>query len=139
LRAGFGRWSCNPNVIKPFTFYLSPFTSKNAPFFDYLCINLKILMKVFIAGLPLEVDEAELTAVFGDFGPVKSLRIIKDRETKESKGFGFVEMVNETEAKEAIRCMNGASYYGRRITVNVAEDKGPGFNAGGGKGGFRRN
>ena len=62
-------------------------------------------MKVFIAGLPLEVDEAELTAVFGDFGPVKSLRIIKDRETKESKGFGFVEMVNEDEAKEAIRCM----------------------------------
>ena len=95
-------------------------------------------MKVFIAGLPLEVDEAELSAVFGDFGPVKSLRIIKDRETKESRGFGFVEMVNEDEAKEAIRCMNGASYYGRKITVNVAEDKGPGFN-GGGKGGFRRN
>jgi len=47
-------------------------------------------MKVFIAGLPLEVEEPELTAVFGDFGPVKSLRIIKDRETKESKGFGFV-------------------------------------------------
>jgi cold-inducible RNA-binding protein len=101
---------------------------------------LKTLMKVFIAGLPLEVDEAELTAVFGDFGPVKSLRIIKDRETKESKGFGFVEMVNDNEAKEAIRCMNGASYYGRRITVNVAEDKGPGFNGnGGGKGNFRRN
>jgi cold-inducible RNA-binding protein len=93
-------------------------------------------MKVFIAGLPLEVEEPELTAVFGDFGPVKSLRIIKDRETKESKGFGFVEMVNEDEAKEAIRCMNGASYYGRRITVNIAEDKG--FN-GGGKGGFSRN
>jgi cold-inducible RNA-binding protein len=103
---------------------------------------LKILMKVFIAGLPLEVDEAELTAVFGDFGPVKSLRIIKDRETKESRGFGFVEMVNDNEAQEAIRCMNGASYYGRRITVNVAEDKGPGFNGntnGGGKGGFKRN
>ena len=93
-------------------------------------------MKVFIAGLPLEVDEAELTAVFGDFGQVKSLRIIKDRETKESKGFGFVEMLNEDEAKEAIRCMNGQSYYGRRITVNIAEDKN--FN-GGGKGGFRHN
>jgi cold-inducible RNA-binding protein len=106
-------------------------------FFAYICLNLKTLMKVFIAGLPLEVDEAELTAVFGDFGPVKSLRIIKDRETKESKGFGFVEMVNEDEAKEAIRCMNGASYYGRRITVNVAEDKG--FSGGGGKGGFRHN
>ena len=95
-------------------------------------------MKVFIAGLPLEVDEAELSAVFGDFGPVKSLRIIKDRETKESKGFGFVEMINEDEAKEAIRCMDGASYYGRKIRVNVAEDKAPGL-SGGGRGDFRRN
>ena len=97
-------------------------------------------MKVFIAGLPLEVNEAELTEVFGDFGPVKSLRIIKDRVTKESRGFGFVEMVNDDEAKEAIRCMNGQSYYGRKITVNVAEDKGTGgYNGGGNKGGFRRN
>jgi cold-inducible RNA-binding protein len=97
-------------------------------------------MKVFIGGLPLEVSEAELNAVFGDFGPVKSLRIVKDRETKESRGFGFVEMVNEAEAKEAIRCMNGQSYYGKRITVNIAEDKGPGFNSGGGsRGGFSRN
>lgn len=95
-------------------------------------------MKVFIGGLPLEVSEAELNAVFEDFGPVKSLRIVKDRETKESRGFGFVEMVNEDEAKEAIRCMNGQSYYGKRITVNVAEDKGPGF-AGGGNRGFSRN
>ncbi|MBK0378599.1 RNA recognition motif domain-containing protein [Mucilaginibacter segetis] len=93
-------------------------------------------MKVFIGGLPLEVSEAELNAVFGDFGPVKSLRIVKDRETKESRGFGFVEMVNEDEAKEAIRCMNGQSYYGKRITVNVAEDKG--FNGGGNRG-FGRN
>lgn len=93
-------------------------------------------MKVFIGGLPLEVSEAELNAVFGDFGPVKSLRIIKDRETNESRGFGFVEMVNDDEAKEAIRCMNGQSYYGKRITVNVAEDKG--F-SGGGRGGFSRN
>ncbi|TWR25742.1 RNA-binding protein [Mucilaginibacter pallidiroseus] len=95
-------------------------------------------MKVFIGGLPLEVSEAELNAVFEDFGPVKSLRIVKDRETKESRGFGFVEMVNEDEAKEAIRCMNGQSYYGKRITVNVAEDKGPGF-TGGGNRGFSRN
>jgi len=95
-------------------------------------------MKVFIGGLPLEVSEAELNAVFGDFGPVKSLRIVKDRETKESRGFGFVEMVNEDEAKEAIRCMNGQSYYGKRITVNIAEDKGPGF-GGGNNRGFSRN
>jgi cold-inducible RNA-binding protein len=92
-------------------------------------------MKVFISGLPLEVGEAELTEVFGDFGPVRSLRIIKDRETKLSRGFGFVEMVNDDEAKEAIRCMNGASYYGRKIRVNIAEDK-PGEGNGGN---FRRN
>jgi cold-inducible RNA-binding protein len=97
-------------------------------------------MKVFIGGLPLEVNEAELNAVFEDFGPVKSLRIVKDRETKESRGFGFVEIVKESVAKEAIRCMNGQSYYGKRITVNIAEDKGPGFNGGGGgRGGFSRN
>ena len=80
-------------------------------------------MKVFIAGLPQEVDESELIAVFNDFGPVKALRIVKDRDTNESRGFGFVEMFNEDEAKEAIKCMNGATYYGKRITVNVAEDK----------------
>ncbi len=115
--------------------YLKALPAKNGLFCVYLQKKEgNQLMKVFIAGLPLEVNEAELSAVFGDFGPVKSLRIIKDRETKESKGFGFVEMVNEDEAKEAIRCMNGQSYYGRRITVNVAEDKG--FNSGGG---FRRN
>jgi cold-inducible RNA-binding protein len=54
-------------------------------------------MKIFITGLPLEVGEDELTAVFGDFGPVKSLRIIKDRETGQSRGFGFVEMPNDDE------------------------------------------
>ena len=81
-------------------------------------------MKVFIVARHFEVDELAFNRLVfgGDFGPVKSLRIIKDRETKESKGFGFVEMVNDNEAKEAIRCMNGQSYYGRRITVNVAED-----------------
>jgi cold-inducible RNA-binding protein len=114
--------------------------TKNCLFFSTFTQKQRRLMKVFIGGLPLEVSEAELNAVFGDFGPVKSLRIVKDRETKESRGFGFVEMVNEAEAKEAIRCMNGQSYYGKRITVNVAEDKGPGFNNGGGNNrGFSRN
>jgi cold-inducible RNA-binding protein len=115
--------------------------AKNSLFYRIFTQKQRRLMKVFIGGLPLEVSEAELNAVFGDFGPVKSLRIVKDRETKESRGFGFVEMVNEAEAKEAIRCMNGQSYYGKRITVNVAEDKGPGFNNGGGGNnrGFSRN
>lgn len=95
-------------------------------------------MKIFITGLPLEVGEEELTAVFGDFGQVKSLRIIKDRETNQSRGFGFVEMPNDDEAKEAIKRMNGGDYNGNRIKVAEAQDK---PNTGGANtgGGFKRN
>ncbi|MGN7204221.1 RNA recognition motif domain-containing protein [Pedobacter sp. SAFR-022] len=94
-------------------------------------------MKIFITGLPLEVGEEELTAVFGDFGPVKSLRIIKDRETGQSRGFGFVEMPNDDEAREAIKRMNGGDYNGNRIKVAEAQEK-PG-NSGNAGGGFKRN
>ncbi len=93
-------------------------------------------MKIFITGLPFEVGEDELRAVFGDFGPVKSLRIINDRETGQSRGFGFVEMVNANEALEAIKRMNGADYNGNRIKVSEAQDK---PNTGGGNGGFKKN
>ncbi|MES2418813.1 MAG: RNA-binding protein, partial [Bacteroidota bacterium] len=94
-------------------------------------------MKIFITGLPLAVGEEELTAVFGDFGQVKSLRIIKDRETNQSRGFGFVEMPNEDEAKEAIKRMNGGDYNGNRIKVAEAQEK---PNTGGHTGGgFKRN
>lgn len=85
-------------------------------------------MKIFIAGVPFNVEEPELRAVFGDFGYVKSLRIIKDRETGKSKGFGFVEMPNDEEAREAIRNMNGGDYNGSRITVKEAEDRPSGQN-----------
>ncbi|MDB5007023.1 MAG: RNA-binding protein [Mucilaginibacter sp.] len=81
-------------------------------------------MKIFITGLPLQVEEAELRAVFGDFGQVKSLTIIKDRGTSQSRGFGFVEMPNDDEAKHAIRNMNGGDYYGNRILVSEAKDDG---------------
>lgn len=94
-------------------------------------------MKIFITGLPLEVGEDELTAVFGDFGEVKSLRIIKDRQTQQSRGFGFVEMPNDDEAKEAMKRMNGADYNGHRIKVVEAQEKpNTGNNLGNG---FKRN
>ena len=88
-------------------------------------------MKIFIKGLPLQVGEPELTEVFGDFGQVKSLRIIVDRETGQSKGFGFVEMPNDAEAREAIRSMNGGDYYGNRILVSEAKEDAGGGNRGG--------
>ncbi len=89
-------------------------------------------MKIFIAGLPFQVGEEELTAVFGDFGVVKSLRIVTDRETKQSKGFGFVEMPNDDEAREAIKNMDGADYYGRRISVAEADERQGSANRSGG-------
>ncbi len=89
-------------------------------------------MKIFIKGLPLQVGEEELKEVFGDFGQVKSLRIIVDRETGKSKGFGFVEMPSDDEAREAIRNMNGGDYYGNRILVTEAKEDGA---APGGRGG----
>ena len=96
-------------------------------------------MNIFIAGLPFNVEEAELKAVFGDFGFVKSLRIIKDKETGKSRGFGFVEMPNDEEAKEAIKNMNGGDYNGSRITVKEAEDRGGNTsNRGGGRSFNRR-
>jgi cold-inducible RNA-binding protein len=96
-------------------------------------------MNIFIAGLPFNVEEAELKAVFGDFGFVKSLRIIKDKETGKSRGFGFVEMPNDEEAKEAIKNMNGGDYNGSRITVKEAEDRGGNpSNRGGGRNFNRR-
>jgi len=93
-------------------------------------------MKIFIKGLPLQVGEAELKEVFGDFGQVKSLRIIMDRETGKSKGFGFVEMPSDEEAREAIRNMNGGDYYGNRILVTEAKEDGAQGNTRGG--GFNR-
>ncbi|HEY0054219.1 MAG TPA: RNA-binding protein [Pedobacter sp.] len=98
-------------------------------------------MKIFIKGLPTKVEESELKEVFGDFGYVKSIRIIKDRETGESRGFGFVEMPNDAEAKDAIANMNGGDYYGQRIMVSEAkEDPGFGNSRGpGGAGGGARN
>ena len=81
-------------------------------------------MKIFITGLPLEVGEDELTAVFGDFGQVKSLRIIKDRETNQSRGFGFVEMPNQAEADRAVRQLHKFKFKDRELVVNEAKPKG---------------
>ncbi|WP_199118863.1 RNA-binding protein [Pedobacter sp. ASV28] len=94
-------------------------------------------MKIFITGFPLTVGEEELTAVFGDFGQVKSLKIIRDRDTGESRGFGFVEMPNAEEAKEAIKRMNGGDYNGHRIKVVEAQDKPATGNSN--TGGFKKN
>lgn len=97
-------------------------------------------MKLFVAGLPYDVDDQELQEMFETYGTVGSARVILDRETRKSRGFGFVEFANDAEAKEAIKALDGGSLEGRQLTVKQAEDKpGAGRGGSGGGGGYRDN
>lgn len=90
-------------------------------------------MKLFVAGLPYDVDDAELTEIFEKCGTIISAKVAIDRETGKSKGFGFVEMKNDEEAREAIELLNNISL-GRNKTMVVkeAEERGGSRSGGGG-------
>ncbi len=89
-------------------------------------------MKIFVAGLPYDLDDAELEEIFEKFGKVVSAKVAMDRETGKSKGFGFVEMPNDAEAKEAIEGLNDISLGKKPLIVKQAEDKPGGSSQGGG-------
>lgn len=93
-------------------------------------------MKIFVAGLPYDLDDAELTEIFEKFGTIISAKVAIDRETGKSKGFGFVEMENEAEARDAIENLNDISLGKKPLVVKAADDR-PGGNTGGGGGGYR--
>ena len=99
-------------------------------------------MKIFVAGLPYDLDDAELEEIFEKFGKVASAKVAMDKETGKSKGFGFVEMPNDAEGKEAIEGLNDISLGKKPLVVKQAEDRpgggGGGFNRGGDRGGFNR-
>ncbi len=80
-------------------------------------------MKLFVGGLPLDMDDQELHAIFSDHGKVRSAKIIMDRNTQVSRGFGFVEMVNHAEALAVINALDRATIEGKAITVRQANDK----------------
>ena len=96
--------------------------------------------KLYVGNLPYSVRDQDLEQAFGQFGAVTSAKVMMERDTGRSKGFGFVEMGSDAEAQEAINGMNGQSLGGRSIVVNEArpmEARPPrsgGF--GGGGGGF---
>jgi len=78
------------------------------------------MYKLFVGGLPFSTTDDELADVFGAHGTVASAKVITDRDTGRSKGFGFVEFENEDEGKAAEKAMNGSDMGGRSITVNEA-------------------
>ena len=94
--------------------------------------------KLYVGNLPYTVRDEDLQQSFGQFGAVTSAKVMMERDTGRSKGFGFVEMGNDAEAQAAIAGMNGQSLGGRSITVNEArpmEARPPrtgGFGGGGG-------
>ena len=77
-------------------------------------------MKLFIGSLSYNATEGDLRHVFETFGQVTSTSIVKDQESGKSKGFGFVEMPEQSEARSAIAGLNGQAFKGRTITVNEA-------------------
>ena len=84
--------------------------------------------KLYVGGLAYSVTEKELEELFAEQGKVVSTAVIKDRDSGQSKGFGFVEMSSEEEAQSAIKELNGKELSGRSITVNAArpqEDRRP--------------
>jgi RNA recognition motif. (a.k.a. RRM, RBD, or RNP domain) len=97
--------------------------------------------KLYVGNLPYSVRDSDLEQAFGQFGVVTSAKVMMERDTGRSKGFGFVEMASDPEAQAAISGMNGASLGGRSVVVNEArpmEARPPrtgGFGGGGG-GGF---
>jgi len=97
--------------------------------------------KLYVGNLPFSATEDVLMDTFSQCGTVDSAKIITDRDTGRSKGFGFVEMSSDAEAQDAIAKFNGAQLEGRAMTVNEAKPMAPrenrGFGGGGGGGGRR--
>ncbi len=89
-------------------------------------------MNLFVAGLPYDLDDAELEEIFEKFGKVISAKVSMDRETGKSRGFGFVQMEKEQDAKDAIEHLNDISLGKKPLVVKAAEDKG------GGGGGYKK-
>jgi len=98
-------------------------------------------MKLFVANIARECTEDELNEVFSECGEVKSLKIITDRDTGQSRGFGFVEMSNREDGQKAIDAINGKEVHGRALVVNEAREQqsrggGRGAPRGGSRGGY---
>ena len=80
-------------------------------------------MRIYVGQLPFSSNDEELAAVFSPFGDVASARVIRDYETGRSRGFGFVEMTNDSQAQSAIEALNGVEMGGRKIVVNEARPR----------------
>jgi len=95
-------------------------------------------MNIYVGNLSYNTNEGGLETIFSEFGAVDSVRIITDRDTGRSKGFGFIEMPEDSEAQAAIEALNGTELDGRTLRINEARPRNEGGRRGGrgGGGGF---
>ena len=92
-------------------------------------------MRIYVGNLSYDTNEDALSEIFSEYGTVEESKIVTDRETGRSRGFGFVTMPNDTEAQAAINGLNGKECEGRTLTVNEARPRAEGGGGGGGRGG----
>ncbi|MCP4247134.1 MAG: RNA-binding protein [bacterium] len=95
--------------------------------------------RLYVGNLSYEVTSSDLETMLSEHGTVESAEVISDRMTGRSKGFGFVEMANDSEAESAIGALNGQQHGGRALTVNEARPRESRGGGGGGGGGRRDN
>ncbi|HZS10691.1 MAG TPA: RNA-binding protein [Nitrospirales bacterium] len=91
--------------------------------------------KIYVGGLPYAVTDQQLSDLFAPHGSVQSARVITDKYSGQSRGFGFVEMASPQEAQTAISALNGTQMGGRTLTVNEAKPQEPRTGGGGARGG----
>jgi RNA recognition motif-containing protein len=97
-------------------------------------------MNIYVSNLSFNTSDAELSELFSAFGEVSSAKVITDRETGRSRGFGFVEMPSEDEGKDAMLGLNNKEVEGRAMSVSVAKEREErSNNGGGGRGGYSNN
>ena len=94
-------------------------------------------MNLFVAGLPYDLDDDELMEIFEKFGTINSAKVAIDKETGKSRGFGFVDMPNADEAKEALEGLNDISLGTKPLVVKEADERNSGSGGGGSRGGYR--
>ena len=92
--------------------------------------------KLYVGNLPYTIGDNDLRALFSQAGEVKEVTLITDRDTRQSKGFGFIEMGTQAEAEKAIQMFNEYDMDGRRLTVNIARPRTEGGRGGGSRGSY---
>lgn len=97
-------------------------------------------MDIYVGNLPYTANEEDIRGIFEAFGDIQAVKIINDRETGRSKGFGFVTLADQSRVDEAVKSLNGSNYQGRPLKINPSEPRASGsggFGGGGYSSGFR--